>query len=292
MRKLNKVVATLLVAIMAITILPMTATAAETYGYEVVIDPSPVAIGEEVTLTFRLTDYTEGKSGIRGFQIDITDVDDVLHDAVCTTLVTDTENLLSNTAKYQKSRDIVRHAYVKMSGTMSYVDSDLLEVKIRIPETYTVAGTLSLPLTILIQNAAGDKLTYTDTIVIHYAPAGEIPDQPNPDVVSVDVAWGAMEFVYSEGTWNTKTHSYEGAGWTDNGTGYVTVTNSGSVDTTVAFKYTTERTDIYGNFDVTGTSRLKAGVRITAYLSLSGKPDSSLVEKTVIGTATVTIGGE
>lgn len=291
MRKLNKVVATLLVAIMAITLLPLTAAAAETYGYEVVIDPSPVAIGEEVTLTFRLTDYTEGKSGIRGFQIDIADVDDVLHDAVCTTLVTDTENLLSNTAKYQKSRDIIRHAYVKMSGTMSYVDSDLLEVKFRIPETYTAAGTLSLPLTILIQNAVGDKLTYTDTIVIHYAPAGEIPDQPNPDVVSVDVTWGAMEFVYTEGTWNTKTHSYEGDGWTDNGTGYVTVSNSGSVDTTAGFKYTTERTDISGSFDVTGTAELKAGAKITAHLTLSGKPESSLGEKAVIGTATVTIGG-
>ncbi len=292
MKKINNVIAVLLVEIIIFTVLPFTACAAENYGYEMVVDPSPVAIGSEVKLTFRLTDYTDAKSGIRGFQIDITDVDDVLHKSVCTSLVTDTENIISNTAKYQASRDIVRHAYVKMSGTMSYADSDLLEVKFTIPETYTQTGTLSLPMKVLIQNAAGDKLTYTDTIKINYAPAGEIPDQPDPDTVSVDVAWGSMEFVYTDGTWNTQTHSYDGAGWTDNGTGYVTVTNTGSVDTTAKFEYMTERADIIGNFNVTGSAELKAGSELTALLSLSGKPESFLGENITIGTATVTIGGE
>lgn len=290
MRKYNKVLTIILVVVMVFTAVPLKISAAETYGYKVDITPSPVTIGGEVTLTFRLTDYTEAKSGIRGFQIDITDVDDVLHEAVCTKLVTDTENLLSNTAKYQESRDIVRYAYVKMSGTMSYADSDLLEVKFSIPETYTAAGTLSLPLKILIQNKAGDKLTYSDTIKISYMPSGEIPDQPDPEKVSVDVTWGAMEFVYTEGTWNTTTHAYDGGGWTDNGTGYVTVKNTGSVDTTAEFQYTTKRTDISGSFDVTGNAELKSGAEITARLMLTGKPESSL-EKALIGTATVAIGG-
>lgn len=299
MRKINKITAFFLVTILLVTMLPIIAAAAETYGYEVVIDPSTVAIGSEVTLTFRLTDYTDAKSGIRGFQIDITDVDDVLHEAVCTSLVTDTENLLSNTAKYQTSRDIVRHAYVKMSGAMSYEDSDLLEVKFTIPETYTEAGTLSLPLQILIQNEAGDKLTYTDTIEISYAPASEIPDKPvdpDDDVVNVDVTWGAMEFSYTDGTWNAQSYTYEGAGWTDNGTGYVTVSNTGTVAATATFAFASDREEISGNFTdgtnaIVGSVDIAAGQSQTAYLLLSGKPAEEL-SNAKIGTVTVTIGGE
>lgn len=293
MRNMNKIAIFFLIAALLVTMMPLTVAAAETYGYEVVVSPSPVAIGSEVTLTFRLTDYTEAKSGIRGFQIDITDVDDVLPKAVCTALVKDTDNLLSNTAKYQTSRDIIRHAYVKMSGAMSYDDADLLEVRFTIPETYTEAGTLSLPLQVLIQNEAGDKLTYKDTIEIRYAPASEIPSEPDePEVVNVDVSWGSMEFVYTDGTWNPQTYTYEGGGWTDNGSGYVKVSNTGSVDTTAAFAYTTTRTDIAGSFDVAGTADLTAGSEITAWLTLTGKPDGYLEGKVVIGAATVTIGGE
>lgn len=296
MRKINKIGAIFLVSILLVTMLALTTTAAETYGYEVIIDPSPVAIGSEVTLTFQLTDYTNAKSGIRGFQIDIADVDDVLHEAVCTSLVTDTENLLSNTAKYQTSRDIVRHAYVKMSDTMSYEDSDLLEVKFTIPETYTKAGTLSLPLQILIQNEAGDKLTYTDTIEIDYALASEIPSEPDIDVVSVDVTWGAMEFTYTDGIWNAQSYTYEGFGWTDNGTGYVTVSNTGTAAATAAFTFASDREEISGSF-TDGTNTITDSVDIavdqsqTVYLQLSGKPVEEL-NNTKIGTVTVRIGGE
>lgn len=300
MKRIIRITGFLLVTILLIAMLPATVAAAETYGYEVAIVPSPVAIGSTVTLTFRLTDYTDAKSGIRGFQIDITDVDDVLHEAVCTSLVTDTDELLSNTAKYQSSRGLVRHAYAKMSGTMSYDDSDLLEVKFTIPETYTEAGTLSLPLKILIQNEAGDKLTYTDTIEISYVPAGDVPDKPpdpDDDIISVDVAWGNMEFAYTEGTWSTQTHTYEGTGWADNGSGYVTVTNSGTVNATATFAYQTERTDIFGDFfsddgPISGAQDLSVGNSLTAHLVLSGKPSEYLGEGIVIGTVTVTIGGE
>lgn len=292
MRKQKIIMAFLLAAVLLVGSLPMTAIAAEAYGYEVGIAPSPVAIGSEVTLTFRLTDYTDSKSGIRGFQIDLTDVDDVLHNAVCTTLVKDTENCLTNTAKYQSSRDIVRHAYTKMSGTMDYSVDELLEVKFVIPDSYAEAGTLSLPLRILIQNAAGDKLTYNDTVEIRYVPASEIPDGPDQEIVNVDVTWGAMEFVYTDGVWNTEKHIYEGAGWTDNGTGYVTVKNSGTVETSARFFYITDRTDISGVFNVETVPVLEAGGEVTARLTLNGKPEKALSEKTVIGSVTVQIGGE
>lgn len=294
--KNKRILTSLLAAILAFMMVPLPAMAAETYGYEVLVEPSTVEIGEEVTLTFRLTDYTEAKSGIRGFQIDITDVDDVLHNAVCTALVTDTEDLLSNTAKYQKNRDIVRHAYVKMSGAMSYEDAALLEVKFTIPETYTEAGTLSLPLKVLIQNEAGDKITYTDTIDIPYSLEGGNPDQPDPDVVSVDITWGALSYTYTDGTWNTQSHTYSGAGWLDNDSGFVTVSNTGEVATTAEFVFASDRNEIRGSFTDGETSvsepvALSAGQTQNVYLTLSGKPSEDLSGAT-IGTVTVKIGGE
>ncbi len=295
MRKLKKMTAVCMMVMLVAACLPQTVWAAESYGYEVVADPSPAAVGSEVTLTFRLTDYTESKSAIRGFQLDITNVDSVFgSDTVCNILVQDTEDCISNTAKYQSSRDLVRYAYAKMSGTMSYEDAELLEVRFVIPETYTSAGVLSFPLRVLIQNEAGDKLTYNDTIEVAYAPEGEIPEQPEPDpeVVSVDVEWGAMEFSYTEGVWDPKTHTYEGACWTDNGTGYVTVHNTGAVDTTAIFVYETERTDISGSFDQTEAVSLKASETVTANLTLSGVPSERLTENTVVGQVTVRIGGE
>lgn len=296
MRKNRRILVSLLAAILAFSMVQLSALAAETYGYEVVVDPSPVAIGKEVTLTFRLTDYTEEKSGIRGFQIDITDVDDVLHNAVCTALVTDTEDLLSNTAKYQKNRDIVRHAYVKMSGAMSYEDAALLEVKFTIPETYTEEGTLSLPQKVLIQNEAGDKITYTDTIDIRYSPDGSNPEQPDPEVVSVDIVWGALSYTYTDGTWNAQSHTYSGAGWLDNDSGFVTVSNTGSVDTTAAFAFASNRNEISGSFtdgeaSVTEPVALSAGESQKVYLTLFGKPSEDLSNAT-IGIVTVKIGGE
>lgn len=288
---MKHIFAVLLAFTLVISGLPVSVNAAETYGYDVLISPNPVTIGSEVTLTIRLTDYTEEKSPLLGFQIDITDVNDVLTNAVCTSLITDKEDLLSDVAQYQPARDIVRHFYLKMNGTMAYSVSDLLEVKFTIPETYTEAGTLSLPLRILIANEAEDQLTYQDTIKIHYGSS----NPPDPDVVNVDISWGSMNYTYTEGIWKPDSHRYDGSGWTDNGSGYVIITNNGTVDTTATCSFTSARDEITGSF-TDGTAALVeamdviAGQSRTVYLVLSGKPTEQL-NKDTIGTLTVTIGG-
>ena len=99
-----------------------------------------------------------------------------------------------------------------------------------------------------------------------------------------------MEFTYTDGTWNTRTYMYEGAGWTDDGTGYVTVSNTGKIDTTVTFSYTSDREDILGTFNLTSPVELISGTTVNAKLSLSGKPEEYL-DNNIIGKATVTIGG-
>ena len=70
---------------------------------------------------------------------------------------------------------------------------------------------------------------YNIEIVGTYA-AGQIADE----IISVNVAWDAMDFTYtapSQGTWNPVTHTYDGAtegGWSNN-TPAITVTNHSNV---------------------------------------------------------------
>lgn len=286
--KVNKAISIVLAVVLMLSNMTITGYAAENAGVAVSVSSETVEIGEQVTVTVSLTGYDADAVPIRGIQIDVTGVDEsilVIEDGSYVSLIEDS-TATSNKAVYQQANQLLRLIYVRMDGTLAQPYEDVFQMTFTINSELTEAGSITLPLTAKIQTT-DSRITLNDEIIISYVPATE-----EPDVVSVDVTWGAMEFVYTEGTWNTKTHSYEGAGWTDNGTGYVTVSNTGSLDTTAGFKYTTERTDISGSFDVTDTAELKAGAEITANLTLSGKPESSLGEKAVIGTATVTIGGE
>lgn len=286
--KVNKAIAIVLALVLTLSNMTITGYAAENAGVAVSVSSETVEIGEQVTVTVSLTGYDADAVPIRGIQIDVTGVDEsilVIEDGSYVSLIEDS-TATSNKAVYQQANQLLRLIYVRMDGTLAQPYEDIFQMTFIINSELTEAGIITLPLTAKIQTT-DSRITIDDEITISYVPGTE-----EPDVVSVDVTWGAMEFVYTEGTWNTKTHSYEGAGWTDNGTGYVTVSNTGSVDTTAGFKYTTERTDISGSFDVTDAAELKAGAEITAYLTLSGKPEFSLGEKAVIGTATVTIGGE
>lgn len=69
MIKDKKIFITFLAVIMVFTVLQLKVQAAEQYGYEVVANPSPVAIGNEVTLTIRLTDYTKKNRVLEGFKL-------------------------------------------------------------------------------------------------------------------------------------------------------------------------------------------------------------------------------
>lgn len=112
----------------------------------------------------------------------------------------------------------------------------------------------------------------------------------------MDIAWGGMSFTYVEGTWNANTHSYTDGHWIDGGTGYVTIANSGTQDTTAALSFESNRTEIAGSF-TDGQSTIQSNLPIpigqsrTAYLILSGKPEAEL-DNEIIGAITVKIGGD
>ena len=118
------------------------------------------------------------------------------------------------------------------------------------------------------------------------------------DVVSVDITWSDMEFTYSDGTWNTSTHTYDGIGWApDKADGNkITVRNSGDIEINVSYGYTSATENVSGSFTdsvaaITAPVAIPAEEERAAWLILNGKPTESM-NKAILGSVTVTIGGE
>ena len=130
-----------------------------------------------------------------------------------------------------------------------------------------------------------------------------LDNSTTPTIYSVDVTWGAMEFVYTESgamTWNPENHTYTdstSAAWVANGN-TVTVVNHSNVEVTAFFEF--NALDAYntvtGSFDV-ASETLDAGVvdgyeaadKAVATLALAGTLDESVTNFTKVGTITVTI---
>ncbi len=76
------------------------------------------------------------------------------------------------------------------------------------------------------------------------------------EIISVDIAWDAMDFTYtgaSQGTWNPATHTYEGAtegGWSNN-TPAITVTNHSNVAVNATLGFTASVDGVIGTFTET-----------------------------------------
>lgn len=291
---MKKATALLLAVLLLFSNTAVISFAAENAGIAVEVSSETVKAGEKVTVTVSLTDYNAEAVPIRGMQIDVTGVDEsilTVEDGSYVSLIED-DTAAANTAVYQQANNLLRLLYARISGTLTQPYEAVFRMTFLVNPELTEAGTITLPLTAKIQTTES-RLTLHDEITISYVPAGEDPD---PDVVNVDIEWGGMDYTYTEGTWNAETHSYENAGWDAGGSGYVTVKNSGTVDTTASFSFNSEREEITGSFtdgtnSITGSVDVAAGQSQTAYLLLSGKPKEEL-DSTKIGTVTVRIGGE
>lgn len=155
----------------------------------------------------------------------------------------------------------------------------------------------SLSVTAFAQTTTGDdvskdvKAKYVDGVV-------------TPEVCSVDVSWGAMEFTYSESgtkTWNPETHEYAyntTSGWSANGNN-VTVTNHSNkdIDVNVSFNALPEYAEkISGKFDKSSftlknavDSKVDNAPKDTVSLNLSGTIEKTLTDFTKVGSITVTL---
>ena len=124
------------------------------------------------------------------------------------------------------------------------------------------------------------------------------PNGKPAQIISVDITWGELSFTYSDGTWNPDTHTYDGAGWNvdEEGGNSIKVENTGNTDVNVTYDYKAVENGITGSF-TDGEKPVSAPVSLpvngssAVYLILAGKPEKEL-EKAIIGSVTVTIGGE
>lgn len=119
-----------------------------------------------------------------------------------------------------------------------------------------------------------------------------LPDRP---VLTVEITWGTMEYTYRDNIWNPENHSYEGSWESEEGSNAILVSNIGGLPATVTFLY--ESTNGYsftGTFsdgvnEIASPVPLPAGENYTAYLSISGRPETYITEFVSIGEVTVKI---
>ena len=119
-----------------------------------------------------------------------------------------------------------------------------------------LALVMALSLSVTAFAATNDGSSPTDITVNGTFVSGT----SSADVISVDVAWDAMDFTYtapSQGTWNPATHAYEGAtegGWSDNTPG-ITVKNHSNVAVNATLGFKADVAGVVGTFtEASGTA--------------------------------------
>lgn len=126
-----------------------------------------------------------------------------------------------------------------------------------------------------------------------------------PEVFSVDIEWGSMEFTYDSGntqSWNVDTLKYDiitgTSSWTcEDGANKVTITNNSNFGIQADLSYSQKNdSNIDGTFDKSSMTLDKyvdenSQISDSATLSLSGDLTDTTANKAIIGEVTATISG-
>ena len=124
-----------------------------------------------------------------------------------------------------------------------------------------------------------------------------VETKSSAQIISVDITWGNMGFVYQKGLWNPETHQYGVGTWNPDGDGssQISISNNGTESVKAFLTYTQVDTSYSGSFqngngENISAITLSAGENTSAYLVLAGTPSEEF-SNNVLGTVTVTIGG-
>ena len=125
-----------------------------------------------------------------------------------------------------------------------------------------------------------------------------VETKSSAQIISVDITWGNMGFVYQKGLWNPETHQYGVGTWNPDGDGssQISISNNGTESVKAFLTYTQADTSYSGSFqngngENISEITLSAGENTSAYLVLAGTPSEEF-SNNVLGTVTVTIGGQ
>ena len=125
-----------------------------------------------------------------------------------------------------------------------------------------------------------------------------VETKSSAQIISVDITWGNMGFVYQKGLWNPETHQYGVGTWNPDGDGssQISISNNGTESVKAFLTYTQADISYSGSFqngngENISEIALSAGENTSAYLVLAGTPSEEFSNR-VLGTVTVTIGGQ
>ena len=127
--------------------------------------------------------------------------------------------------------------------------------------------------------------------------ANPVETNGSAQIISVDITWESMEFVYKNGPWNPETHQYGTGNWKPDGDGsnQISISNNGTESIKASLAYTQADTSYSysgsfqnGNGENISEITVPKGEKASAYLDLTGTPTEEL-SNSVLGTVTVTI---
>lgn len=128
--------------------------------------------------------------------------------------------------------------------------------------------------------------------------ANPVETNGSAQIISVDITWGSMKFVYKNGPWDPETHQYGTGSWNPDGDGsnQISISNNGTESVKASLTYTQGDTSYSGSFqngngENISELTLSAGQNACAYFALTGTPANNFSNE-VLGTVTVTIGGQ
>lgn len=216
---------------------PAVAFAAATTGvaYNVEVKPSFPVAGEEVVLTFSLDNYDEATSdGIQALQIDVEGLDPAVVGGVsCSSLIEDKDDdVFTNKGTFSKDNERARLAYVKHPGTLAKSCGNVFELRFTLLDTLLDSGTLVLSVTFLAETESGVQTEISQTCEVDYLGSSSLN--------TVQVSWGAFDFVYTEGLWDPATHTAKEGSWSisPSGSNVISVKSLMSGTSTIGLSFT------------------------------------------------------
>lgn len=289
----NKIISLVLVLNFILLVAsPVSVSAAEPITYSVSASTTEPTIGNEFDVMISLTNYEKISDEIRGLQIDVTNIDPNIIEVVSHSTMISDDAVASNKTSYQSAKNLVRLVYLKISGSMDKSVTDVMTFRLKIKDNLTESGSITFPITLKIGTMT-ENITLNDSLTINYS-------KKSDDVVKIDVAWGSMEFVYDDGSWDTDNHKWVNGGWKPMSadSNLITVKNSGNVDVKAQLSYlpSTEYADLSGTFidaasnGLTSPFDLKINNEKKFWLKLSGTTAERWSDKFItVGTVTLTI---
>lgn len=256
----SKIISLLLALCLIASVMTMNVVAAEAFTYKVSVTTTTPTIGDEFDVVISLTNYAELESEIRGLQIDVQNIDPEVFEVVSHSSMLTDDSAASNKTSYSSSGNYVRYVYLKLSGVMEKNVSDVMKFRLKVKDSLTEDGTITLPITLKI-GTTSENITLSESLTINYT---LVPT----NVVKVDVSWGSMDFIYDDGEWDTENHKWINNGWKPSSAdcNLISVKNTGNTDVKMQLGYTTKDSEnnLNGKFTDGSGNEIKSTVQLAA----------------------------